>query len=650
MRILILPFIAFALFFTSCTTVNAPVKKTAVAAPSSGAAQKLYQDAEAAFNQGNDDVSSAKLKQLVQKEPNSDLADDALLLLGRIEFRKKKFQAAYNYFEQIFASNMQSPREIEARILGVQSLLALDKLDAADRLIKSSLTLNPPAREKAYLLEAQLPILLKRDAQLETFEALAFLAQNHPNANSRDRYHDMAKDYVDSRLKTDELKEVAEQDSAGEFRVEAMFQYAMGLVAANKLDQAKGYFNRIISLAPTSYLGQQSSNMVKQLETRAYVEPKSIGVVLPMSGAYANIGEQTLHGLQLALGISGSTSKYGIRLIVQDSQNSPEEGAKAVEQLIYKDHVMAIIGGLSSKTVTTEATRAQELGVPFMALAQKPGLTKIGPFIFTNSITPKLQVEHVVSYAMDRLKFKRFAVLYPNDRYGTEFANLFWDEVTRRGGKVTVAQTYAPGETDFKATVKKMVNTYYLEDRTKEYQQLLADWKKKNKSRRKTPPETLLPPQISFDAIFIPDDPRALGQIAPMLAFNDVNDVYLLGTNLWNSPEFIQRGQNFVERSVFVDVFLADAPEFTESPFYQEFRATYKERPGSFAIQGFDAGRLVMTALKDSPSNRIDFLRNLGSASKVEGATSTLTMSPDREVDRQLLALTVKKNQIVKLE
>ena len=133
-----------------------------------------------------------------------------------------------------------------------------------------------------YLLEAQLPILLKRDAQLETFEALAFLAQNHPNENSRTRYRDMAKDYVDSRLKTDELKEVAEQDSAGEFRVEAMFQYAMSLVSANKLDQAKEYFNRIISLAPTSYLGQQSSNMVKQLETRAYVEPKSIGVILPM--------------------------------------------------------------------------------------------------------------------------------------------------------------------------------------------------------------------------------------------------------------------------------------------------------------------------------------------------------------------------------
>jgi ABC-type branched-subunit amino acid transport system substrate-binding protein len=424
----------------------------------------------------------------------------------------------------------------------------------------------------------------------------------------------------------------------------------MDLVEVNKLDTAKSYFSRISSMAPTSYLGQQAANMVRQLETRAYVEAKNIGVVLPMSGPYASIGEQTLRGLQLALGISGSTSKYGIRLIVQDSMSSPEEATKAVDQLIYKDHVMAIIGGLSSKTVTAEATRAQEMGIPFLALAQKPGLTKIGPFIFTNSITPKLQVEHIVSYAVDRLKFKRFAVLYPNDRYGVEFANLFWDEVSRRGGKVTAAQTYPPGETDFKASIRKMVGTYYLEDRYHEYQQLLAEWKKKNKSRRKQPPETLLPPQVNFDALFIPDDPRALGQIAPMLAFNDVTNIYLLGTNLWNSPEFIQRGQNFVEKSVFVDVFLADSPEFTDSQFYKDFRAQYKDRPGSFAIQGFDGGRLILHAMKDSPSNRIDFMRMLATAEKVQGATSVLTMSQDREVDRQLLALTVKKNQIIRLE
>jgi len=647
MRNLFLPLMTL-LFIVACSTTVSQKDKTP-AAPSSAGAQKLYQDAQAAFDRGQDSEASGKLKQLI-KEPVSDVTDDALLLLGRIEFRKKNFQPAYGYFEQIFNSNFQSPRDTEARIFAVQCLLSLDKLDAADKLIKNSLALNPPAREKSYLLEAQLPILLRRDSQLETFEALAFLAQNHPNSNSKERYRDLAKNFIDSRLKSEELKEVSDDSNMGELRIEAMFQYAMDLVEKNDLDGAKSYFNRIVYLAPSSYLGQQASNMVNQLDARAYVEAKSIGVVLPLSGPYGSIGQQTLRGLQQALGISGSTSKYNFRLIVQDTAGVPETATKAVEELVFKDHVMTIVGGLSSKTVTAEATRAQELGVPFISLSQKPGLTKIGPFIYTNSITPKLQVEHIVSYAIDRLKLKRFAVLYPNDRYGVEFANLFWDEVQRRGGKVAAAQTYAPGETDFKASVKKMIGTYYTEDRSSEYQQLLREWKKKNPSKRKQPPETLLPPLINFDALFIPDDPRALGQIAPMLAFNDVTNIYLLGTNLWNSPEFVTRGQNFVERSVFVDVFLADSPEFLDSAFYKEFRQIYKERPGSFAIQGFDAGRLIINAMKENPRNRIDFLRMMSATQKVQGATSMLNMSQDREVDRQLMALSVKKNQIIRLE
>lgn len=633
-------------FLVSCTTPEAP-KKSSNLPPASRNGQKLYQEAQTSFDQGQDESAAAKLKQFLKQEPSSDLSDDAMLLLGRVEFRKKQFQAAYNYFEAVFTSTSASPRENEARILGVQCLLALDKPDQADKLIRSSLARPLQPREKSYLLEAQLPILFKKESQLESFQALSYLATNHPNTNSREKYKEIAKNYIDSRLSTDNLKEASEDDQIGDLRVEAMYQYAIDLIEQNKLDQAKSYFGRVITIAPGSYLAQQSAGMVKQLEARAYVEPKSIGAVLPLSGPYAALGNQTLHGLQQALGISGTVSKNNFRLVVIDSMGTPEDAVKAMENLVFKDHVMAIVGGLSAKTATAEATRAQELGVPFISLSQKPGLTKVGPFIYGSSITPKLQVEHLVSYAMDRMNMKRFAVIYPNDRYGTEFANLFWDEVLRRGGKVTAAQTYKPGETDFKAHIKKMVGTYYIEDRRAEYSDLLHDWNKKNKNKRKQPPETLLPPIVNFDAIFIPDDPKALGQIAPMLAFNDVTNVLLLGTNLWNSPELISRGQNLVEKSLFVDLFQSDAKEFVDSPFQKEFVSSYREKPGSFAVQGYDAGKLILAAMKDGPRTRIDFLRMMSGLKNVQGATSSLNMGEDREVDRQLLALTVKKGQIV---
>lgn len=645
------PLMSFVVFISliSCTTTS---KKNKQPVPvSSVQSQKLFQEAQKFFDHGQDDAAAGKIKQLLKQDSESDIVDDSYILLGRIEFRKKNFSTAYSYFEQVFTSTQLSPRENEARIFAVQCLLAQNKNTEADRLIRNSLSQPSLApKEKAYLLEAQVPLLLASDAQLETFEALAYLAQNHPNGNSRDRYKDLAKDFIDTRLKTSDLKTLSEESDIGEFRTEAMFQYAMDLVEDNQLEAAKSYFSRVVTLAPGSYLAQQSASMVKQLEARSYVELKSIGIVLPMSGSYASIGQQTLKGIQLALGISGTNSKNNLRLHILDTKDSPEEASRAIETLVLKEHVLAIIGGLASKTATAEATKAQELGVPFISLSNKSGLTKVGPFIFRSTVTPHLQVENLVSIAMDKLNIRNFAILFPNDGFGTEYSNLFWDEVLKKGGRVTTAQTYAPGETDFKAVIKKMAGTFYTEDRKSEYEDVLHLWKQKNKNSRKSPPEGLLPPIIDFQAIFIPDDPKAFGQIAPMLAVNEVKDVYLLGNNLWNSPDFINRAQNFATQSVFVDAFLPDSPHFLQSGFYKEFRQQFQERPGTFAVQGFDAARLVLQAINGRPKNRIDFIRLLTSKETVQGATSPLLMGEDREVVKPLLPLTVKKGTIVPLE
>lgn len=632
-----------------CTT-TAAVRPTVTAPSASTSSMKAYQEALVAFDAGQETAAYEKLKKLLEQDRTSDISDDALLLLGRIEFRRKQYPAAYTNFKGVFEGSFSSPREAEARILAVQSLIAQNKESQAESLIQATLKIKMDVKERAYLLEAHVPLLLKKDTQIETFEALAFLAQHHPNSSSREKYKRLAQDFIDSRLTQDELKDVAEDTEAGDLRIEAMYKLAMNLVHEGKMDQAKYYFNRVSAGSPDSYLGKQAFNMLKQLDARAIVEPKTVGVVLPLTGNYVSIAEQTLKGIQMALGISGTKSAYNVRLVIEDSKGTAEDSALAVENLVLKHHVMAIIGGLSAKNVVAEATKAQDLGVPFVALSQKPDLTKIGPFIYNSSITPRLQVEHLVSYAIDKLGFKRFAVLYPNDRYGIEFANLYWDEVLRRGGTVAAAQTYTPGESDFNSHIKKMVGTYYIEDRSDEYSNLLREWKKNNKSTRKKPPETLLPPIANFDVLFVPDDLKALGQIAPMLAFNDVNTVTLIGTNLWNSPDFIKRAQTFAEKSIFVDSHLASSEKYTNSAFFKNYRDLYKDRPGSLALTGFDAGTLVMSSLKQGPRNRIEFLQALSAQKNVAGGISDLTILPDREVDRQLLPLSARKGELTVLQ
>ncbi|MBK7845679.1 MAG: hypothetical protein IPJ71_18745 [Bdellovibrionales bacterium] len=58
---------------------------------------------------------------------------------------------------------------------------------------------------------------------------------------------------------------------------------------------------------------------------------------------------------------------------------------------------------------------------------------------------------------------------------------------------------------------------------------------------------------IDFEALFIPDGVRSVSQIAPMLAYQEVKGIKLLGTNLWNTPELAEKGEKFAEGAIFFD-------------------------------------------------------------------------------------------------
>lgn len=614
-------------------------------APASLEVKNTYNEGLIEFEDGN----YKKTLQLMQKiinQPLNDFTDNAHILSAKSYMKLKSFQQASQSLNIVLKSPYISDRNTEARLLASYCLVSLKQNSKAESLIRESITDQLSLQEKAQFYELLLPLLDSKGAQLEQLETLAFLSQHHPNSLVRKEYRERAGHLIESTQSEEGLKALSDNRDLGEFRVEAMFQYAMEQIEKNELRAAETYLRRIRTISPNSYLGLQARSLINQIRSRGTVSTKSIGIVLPLTGNYSRIGQQVLKGIQLSLGVLGTQSSHGVELVIKDSEGSPELAAKKVAELSQEHKVIAIVGGLLSKTALQEVTKAQELGTPFVALSQSESLIKNNPFAFQSATTAKTQVKTLVNKSMNELGLKRFGILYPNDRYGVEFANYFWDEVEKNGGSVTAAQIYQPGETDFKDHVKRLAGTYYLEDRKKEYKQLLRDWRRKNKSRRARPPADLLPPKVQFEALFIPDSPKALGQIAPMLAFHNVNSIQLLGTNLWNSPDFIRRGQQFVSKSLFQDVFLGHSENYRASQFYQNYVQQFQSAPGLFAIQGFDAGKLILSTIKMEPQNRIDFIRLFSGNAPVKGATASISMGENHQLQRPLVSLTVSDGTI----
>lgn len=583
---------------------------------------------------------------------NTDTGDDALFLLAKTYSRQENWPKALNAYTEMYNSQYYSSREFLARIAAAKILnYKMSKPAKALKLIDQSLALKPRTEQRAELMEVRFSTLMKTGSQLEAFETLVELAEKHPNVAKRSSFKKKAKAFLDIRLSGPELKDFAnDRSSSLELRIDAMYRYGVLLMGEGQYSKAKDYFHRVIEMNPKSYAANQSKKLMSQIEARGKIHPRTVGVILPLSGRYSQIGYQTLWGIQLALGIKGGRNENNLRLAVIDSRGRPEYARSGVKRLVEEDHVIAIVGGLLSKTAYSASIQSQDLGVPFLALSQREGLTDIGPFIFRNALTIGAQLDTLIETAFNKLKFKRFAILFPNDEYGVKISNLFWKKIREKGGTITGAQSYLPGETDFNEPIRKLVGTFYVEDREEEYGSRLKEWYEKHpkKSRhRKKPPVGLLPPIVDFDAIFIPDGPKAIGQIAPTLAYNDIQKVYLIGTNIWNSHEFVRRGQNFVNFTLFTDGFYQQDQGFINSKFYQTYFSTFKKLPSSFSLLGYDSGLVIRTGLSRNAQSRLDFVKSINQSSGVPGALNTLMLNNKKEFVRPVVSLTVKEGAIV---
>lgn len=632
-----------ALFIINCSSIS---KKDPH--PATPDVKNELAKIEIDISTGSHKKAAQRLEKIISQHSQTDAADDAYIVLGNLHFKDGNYNESYRAYIAVINSEYSSPREIDATIGAAKALHKLGRYDEALSLTSQALKtkqLSTPAQIEIYTLRYDIQTQLSD--RLDALRSLIYLSLNTADAGKQERYKIKALEFVESTLLEEQLRVVADEPAFDFVRTPALYRVATTYFEQRDYTRAEVYFKNIISSAPNSDFANNANNFLEQIAARRRVSPFTIGVVLPLSGKHSVIAQKTLRGLQMGLGISGAqTSEYKLAII--DSEANPDVARRAVERLVIEDSAIAIVGDLLSKTSEPVAQKADELGVPIIGLSQKSGLTQIGTNVFRNALTSEALVKELVQNSIEKYGLKRFAIIYPNDAYGTEYANLFWDEVLARGGQITSAQTYAPDEKDFSALVSKLTGTYYLEDRADEYTHLVRGWYGEQKviTSRVTVPTDILPPIIDFDAIFIPDGVKVLGQIASMLVYNDVSGVRLLGTNIWNSSSLVERGTTLIENSLFVDAKNTVDNTLSKTAFYKEYLKIYKETPSVFESQAYDTGLALRTAIDAGARSRPALRDALAQINKFEGTVGEISVSEEREFTRPLTLLTVKDGKI----
>ena len=491
------------------------------------------------------------------------------------------------------------------------------------------------------ILTELLPTFLSPSRMVQVF---SLLGDNHLELKDRlTALHWYGKGILVPGQPNDELKKkmrsiIDTYDSGEELnQIESLYRgaYAGGYAKLKLVRLAKRQGNdtlarKILMEFEKEYRGVDYGPLVKELLESIPLPPKSkytVGVILPLSGIHQPYGERVLQGVQLAIKETEVPGKIPlISLAIRDSKGSPLEAERAVEELVTKEKVIAIIGPLLSSTAERAVKKVQQMKVPLLTFSQKEIK---GDFLFQNSLTPYDQVQTLVEYAIRDLDLRTFAVFYPNSPYGLYFKNLFAQEVSRRGGKISGVVVYQEDQTDFSQEIKGFFKIETIQ---------------KSDSKRKKEEE--FKPLRSVDGIFIPDTHDRVAMILSQMAYYDVKGTFL-GTNAWNGPGLISTAGRAAEGAIFVDLFFKKDSSPLVVRFVEEFRKNYQREPEILEALGYDGAKFLKDILQSKLiSTPLQMKEEICQVQNFQGVSGLKGFGEDGKAIRTLRILKVDKGQI----
>ena len=328
-----------------------------------------------------------------------------------------------------------------------------------------------------------------------------------------------------------------------------------------------------------------------------------IAATLPFSGKLKPFGTEALNGVRLALDEAlGDSNAVG--LVVKDSVLPPARFRRELSQWLDEFAPIALIGPLLAREVQLLAETPDHAGVPFITpTATLTNVKQFGRYWFSTAMTPSLQINHLVDYAMQHFGYTRFCLLAPQTPHGRHLHHLFQQAVVRHGGEVIAAEHYRPGTTDASRQIRRIKE----KDLSLDGEMLpLApqdqiDPEHNSAKAEPTPDEeqeeTPLVYTPGFDALFLPGHPTDVAFLAAQLAFFDVN-VPLLGTNTWNHPNLLTWGRSSIEGGVFGNALFLETTDPETRRFITAYRERFQADPTIFAVQAYDAMRVVLDTIR----------------------------------------------------
>jgi len=386
-------------------------------------------------------------------------------------------------------------------------------------------------------------------------------------------------------------------------------------------------------------------------------QQRVVGVVLPLSGRYEPFGTLVRQGIELAAEQAGTPGQF----IYLDSAADPEQGLQAVRSLIEGYRVVGIIGPLTGPVAQRVVAYANEAQVPLLTLSHRDGLPEQGPFIFRNCLTVEQQVQALAEYAIEVLGLNTYAILYPDNESGGEFAARFRAAIEQRGGDIEYSLHFAEQGTDFRRQLLLLkgedpdapIDDHSIALEESEESETLdeqvdgaaADAAVEASQR----PDWL--PTVDFEALFIPAYAETIALLAPQLAFYGIENVQLLGINGWNSATLLQQAGRYTKGAIFSDGFFLDSAESQVADFVSKYQQKYGDKPSILEAQAYDCAKIMLRLIEQPEvESSVSLASSLLQLTDYHGVTGITGFDANGEAQREVCLVQMGRRNFQQLQ
>ena len=375
-----------------------------------------------------------------------------------------------------------------------------------------------------------------------------------------------------------------------------MNRYKLDRIYRNSKEQSKPW---VIPVAIAALISTFSIGYFTGRHQQSVAKQFCVGVILPLTGDSAYIGQSIKNGMEIAKADYAKESNVKnphLQMEFSDTGGDPARVVTAYQSLVNLKNCQSIVAvqqGIKALIPLAE----QDQRVLLATSAPDNGITGKNPWVFRFFISAEKDAAVIANYAIGKLNLRKAAIIYVNNSTGISYRDSFTQKFTELGGEVLEEQAFNPDDTDFRAQALKIK-------------------------------------QAAPDTVYIVGYGKSMANIPIQLRQAGVNAT-LLSMGTISQPEILQAAGQAANGIYYTTAeFATDLnngpPEVKQ--FVQEYRNRFGTTPVFFEFFGYDSLRLLLLAAKRGGTEPKQIKQALSEINQVPLAVGTVSVNPEGNV------------------